>query len=265
MHPTKSERTYFFGYKKLMINKLDDLEGQIFKHEGYCPICEKEVIFFAEEKWFRDYLICPSCNSIPRERALFKVITDYFPNYRELKIHESSPGGRGATIKLHHECNGYSASHYYPNISEGLINPKSGFRCENLENLTFPDNSFDIFITQDVMEHIFNTEKAFKEIARVLKPGGAHIFTVPLINKTKRTERWASKAESGEVLYHHEPEYHGNPVDARGSLVTMHWGYDIANYIIETTKMPTIIIMIDNIDFGIRAEYIDVVVSWKTE
>lgn len=237
----------------------------IYKHNGWCPICECEVSFSASKEWFRDHLFCSKCKSIPRERALFKVIADYFPNYRELAIHESSPGGRGASIKLHDECKGYTASQYYPDVPLGTIHPKSGYRCEDLERLTFPDETFDLFITQDVMEHIFEPENAFKEIARVLRPGGAHIFTVPLINKAKKSERWASRAAGGEITHHHPAEYHGNPVDERGALVTMHWGYDIASYITEVARTPTVIIMIDDIDLGIRAEYIDVVVSWKSQ
>lgn len=194
-----------------------------------------------------------------------KVISDYYPNWRDLDIHESSPGGRGASIKMRNECKGYTASQLYPDITPGHIHQKSGYRCENLEKLTFLDNSFDLFITQDVMEHIFDPEAAFKEIARVLKPGGAHIFTVPLINKNRITEIWASHDEKGQIIYHHEPEWHGNPVDAKGALVTMHWGYDLAGFILEKAKMPTVIIAIDNIDLGIRAEYIDVLLSAKYE
>jgi hypothetical protein len=86
---------------------------------------------------------------------------------------------------------------------------------------------------------------------------------VPLINKTRKSEIWASRREDGEIVYHHEPEYHGNPVDANGSLVTMHWGYDIASFIVEKAGTPTMIIAIDNIDLGIRAEFIDVLISVK--
>lgn len=235
----------------------------IFQHEGRCPICEKEVTFSANHTWFRDHLICNGCGSIPRERALMKVITDYFPNYRILSIHESSPVGRGASVKLRNECQKYSSSQYYPDITPGNIHPLSGYRSENLELLTFADQSFDLFITQDVMEHVFDPEKAFKEIARVLKPGGAHIFTVPLINKGNKSECWASLTAEGEIINHHKPEYHGNPVDVAGALVTMHWGYDIAGYISDMAHTPTTIIIIDDIDQGIRAEFIDVLVSRK--
>lgn len=237
--------------------------NMVYQHQGRCPICEKEVTFSAMNLWFRDSLLCSSCGSIPRERALYKVITDHFPRYRKLGIHESSPANRGTSPKLRAGCSNYSSSQYFPTIAPGSVDPQTGFRCENLEALTFPDNSFDIFVTQDVMEHIFDCEKAFKEIARVLKPGGAHIFSVPLINKAKKSECWASRNESGEIIYHHEPEYHGNPVDAKGALVTMHWGYDIAGFIMDAAQTPTTVIMIDDIDQGIRAEYIEILVSWK--
>jgi hypothetical protein len=113
------------------------------------------------------------------------------------------------------------------------------------------------------MEHVFEPGKAFREIARVLKPGGAHIFTAPLINKWRPTERWASVRDDGVVVYHGTPEYHGNPVDPDGALVTMHWGYDIVSFIANQTAMSTIIIQIDDIGQGIRSEYIEVLVSCR--
>ncbi len=64
-------------------------------------------------------------------------------------------------------------------------------------------------------------------------------------------------------MYYHEPKYHGNPVDANGSLVTMHWGYDIASFIVEKAGTPTVIIVLYNIDLGICTEFIDVLISLK--
>lgn len=237
----------------------------IYEGNGVCPICEAEVTFSAENTWFRDYLLCSGCGSIPRERALMRVISDCFPNYRELIIHESSPVNRGTSEKLRHECPGYSASHFFKHTQLGQKDDRTGYRCESLESLTFADNSFDLFITQDVMEHIFNPDLAFQEVCRVLKPGGAHIFTVPIVNKQKKTEVRASQDEHGEIVLFKPAEYHGNPVDLDGSLVTMQWGYDIVSYITDVSGMVSTILTIDNLSQGIRAELIDVVISWCPE
>ena len=73
----------------------------------------------------------------------------------------------------------------------------------------------------------------------------------------------ASMDEVGDITHHYEPEYHGNPIDDEGSIVTMHQGYDIANFIMNCAATPTTIVMIDNIEMGIRAEYIEILVSQK--
>ncbi len=61
------------------------------------------------------------------------------------------------------------------------------------------------------------------------------------------------------------PEYHGNPIDDQGSLVTTDWGYDFASFVTRHSGMPTIIIQMDNIELGIRAEFIEIVVSNKPD
>lgn len=235
----------------------------ILSAHGKCPICEKEVQFQSNHAWLRDHFLCPNCNSIPRERALMEVIEMYYPNFRDLAIHESSPGGRGASEKLQHECPQYSASHFYPDIPPGETHKKYGYQCQDLENLTFDDASFDLFISQDVMEHIYNPDKAFRQIARVLKPGGAHIFSVPILNKEKPSLRWATLNPDGTPNFLYKPEFHGNPINEEGSPVTMYWGYDIAEYIMQTAGTPTTIVSIDDLSKGIRAEFNEILVSRK--
>ena len=66
---------------------------------------------------------------------------------------------------------------------------KDGQRSENLEALTFPDESFDLIIPQDVFEHVLRPAKAFAEIARTLKPGGVHVYTVPYYRGEKTVVR----------------------------------------------------------------------------
>lgn len=43
----------------------------------------------------------------------------------------------------------------------------------------FADHSLDVVVSFDVMEHLPDVEKHFKEVARVLKPGGKYLFQTP--------------------------------------------------------------------------------------
>src|ERR1700690_3775655 len=76
-------------------------EGNVLSNKGYCICCDKLVTFSSRYDWLRDHYICNNCSSIPRERALMFCIERYYPNWRELHIHESSPVIRGASAKLY--------------------------------------------------------------------------------------------------------------------------------------------------------------------
>lgn len=189
------------------------------------------------------------------------VIEKYYPNWKELRIHESSPINRGASLKLKTHAKNYLQSQYYPDKQCGTT--IDGFRNENLENQTFADASFDLVITQDVMEHVYHPDRVFREIARTLAKGGAHIFTVPLINKYAKTEVWATLNPDGTPNFLYSPEYHGNPVNRHGSPVTMHWGGDIVDYIYAASGLETQIISMYDKHLGIIGEYSDVLVTRK--
>ena len=49
----------------------------------------------------------------------------------------------------------------------------------NLENLPFKDNSIDLCFSRSVCEHLKNPYKVFRELKRVLKPGGKIIMVTP--------------------------------------------------------------------------------------
>lgn len=147
--------------------------GFVRKELGFCPCCDRETVFVSHSAWLRDHYQCIYCHSIPRQRALMKILDDVVPDWHTKTVHESSPGN--SFIKNH--CGAYSCSYFYEDRKLGeriLDSPIEDVDCwnENLEQLTFPDASFDIFITQDVFEHIQRPREAFKEIARVLKSGG---------------------------------------------------------------------------------------------
>lgn len=49
----------------------------------------------------------------------------------------------------------------------------------NVNELPFADASFDVVISQWMLEHLEYPEKAFAEVCRVLKPGGYFLFVTP--------------------------------------------------------------------------------------
>jgi SAM-dependent methyltransferase len=238
-------------------------KSAIASWKGYCPICQKNTIFSAQNAWFRDYLFCQTCDggSIPRERALMLAVRSLLPNYSNLRIHESSPAPRGVSTVLAKEAAGYIPTQFFPEIPLGSL--YQGIRCENIEIQTFPSNSFDLVVTQDVMEHVFNPKAAYEEIYRTLKPGGYYIHTTPIYKELLKTIQKASITLDGVVSHLSEPEYHGNPISGDGSLVTFHYGYDIAELICGWTSFDVEIRRFSDRTHGIVAEFTEVIVCSK--
>jgi hypothetical protein len=168
---------------------------QDYKHKsiGFCTVCNHNTIFYSNEDWLRDHYRCMICNSTPRERAIFNVLNKECYDWRNKNIHESSPSNNYFEIC----AKNYSKSQFYPENKLGsLIN---GVRNENLEQLTFNDNTFDIFISLDVLEHVFNPDLALKEMLRVTKPGGIVIFTTPIHKNFDKSIKRAELLSDGSV------------------------------------------------------------------
>ena len=187
------------------------------------------------------------------------VLDEQFPTWRDLQIHESSPSGP-TYDKFTSECRGYTSSHYFPGVQSG--NHHLRFRCENLEQMTFEDATFDLIITQDVFEHIPRPLVAFQEIARVLRPGGAHVFTVPF-TADKPTVTRVRVTDEGAMEHVLPPEYHVNPVDSGGSLVVTDWGSDLPELVASCTGMRTAVVSRVDPGRGIEGRYLEVFVSRK--
>lgn len=113
-----------------------------------------------------------------------------------------------------------------------------GVSNQNLEYLTFDDESLDIVITSDVMEHVRLDVRAHKEIHRVLKPGGIYIFTVPhnrAWDETLVRVQITDPEDPSKDVHLLEPEYHGdtNSDEGGGVLAYRTYGRDIEIYLQE--------------------------------
>jgi SAM-dependent methyltransferase len=97
---------------------------------------------------------------------------------------------------------------------------------EDLTALSFKDEVFDIVTTNEVLEHVPDLDAAMSEMARVLRPGGRHIGTMPfaLVHEFGVVK---ARIENGNVVHLTEPEYHGNPFEDGGALVFEIPGWNI--------------------------------------
>jgi 2-polyprenyl-3-methyl-5-hydroxy-6-metoxy-1,4-benzoquinol methylase len=150
-----------------------------------------------------------------------------------LRIYETQAGG-----PIHGVLKGYDG---YVCSEFSRTNPVFPFeetrvRSENLEALSFGDNSFDVVISQDVFEHLHDPEAGFLEVRRVLKPGGVHIFTVPL-HQGRLTRRRVEDA-GGTERFLLPPVYHGDALRRRSSLVYTDFGDDLPERL-EALGLPT--------------------------
>lgn len=240
-------------------------EPHYLEIDGYCPICEAPAKFIAKGKWYRGTLFCQTCKngSAPRERALAYVLQREMPDWRNRAIHECSPMNRGISMKLRAESTNYVGSHYYPDKPFGST--VDGWQNENIEATTFPDNSFDLVLTLDVTEHVFNPGAKFRDIYRTLRAGGMYISTFPIRKwQVEPSKPLARLKDDGSIEYLKDPpEYHGNPIDGKGALVTWDYGYDIHQLITFWTPFAVEITRFSDRHLGILGEYTEVILCRK--
>ena len=218
-----------------------NIEFEPDSYIGTCRICGCDQVFTRQKLAIRETYPCTNCKASLREREHALAILDTYANckassirdlastddFNELKIFE--PGTAGMLRKFICHLPHYQQSVYMPEKESQVFKPNtSNIQHQDLEALTFEDNEFDLVITSDIMEHVRNPWIAFTEIHRVLKPGGHHIFTIPLqkpmpISTTPRVELGDNPEDDIYVL---PKRYHG---DGRGgkSIVYNDFGSDI--------------------------------------
>lgn len=87
----------------------------------------------------------------------------------------------------------------------------------DMQAMPYPDESFDVVIHSDTLEHVPQPVRALAECRRVLKPGGVLCYTVPTIVGR------LSRRRDGLP-----PSYHGAPGDGRDDyLVVSEYGADM--------------------------------------
>ncbi|MDJ0391323.1 methyltransferase domain-containing protein [Roseomonas sp. E05] len=223
---------------KISEKDFRDLRSALSASFGYCTLCGFHTQFLcyepAEMPCKRNTFVCRECGSLARNRHVALAVLD---TYRDSV-------GADCLLDFAREFNGsiyvmdvkesiyrslkgarnFTCSEYIDGVPGGEW--KDGVLCQDAQNMTFPDNSFDLLITEDMLEHVPFPEKAFDEIHRVLKPGGHHIGTIPIKWHLEKSAPRA-KIVGGKVIHLEEPEYHGDPFRPEGILAYTDFGRDM--------------------------------------
>lgn len=178
----------------------------------------------------RESMFCAFCGCSYRLRTLAQALAMRFsPDDPSVSLVSAIASGKAKGKKVA-EINSCGVLHEILKTLPSLAyseyaSTNPGVRSEDLQKLTYKTNSFDVVLTSDTLEHVPDVDAALREIYRVLKPGGAHIFTVPLrldVAETRQRVRFNEK--TGEMRQLLAPSYHGS--GEPDYLVQNEFGFD---------------------------------------
>jgi SAM-dependent methyltransferase len=182
---------------------------------GRCSACGAETRFVfnswllppdADDEWGdwteefarRETMICSSCSATLRVRRLADVLIEHYgqgagclaelveePRFRELDVAEVN------SIGALHPLLARLPKLRYSEYGAGTV------PSEDLTSLSYGDGSLDLVLTSETFEHVPDWRRALAETRRVLRPGGRHVFTVPLVPTRPATE------DVGDRGWHH--------------------------------------------------------------
>jgi SAM-dependent methyltransferase len=176
---------------------------------------------------WRERLVCGDCGLNNRQRMILYAVRDAVKQFCDRRPDVYLMEQLTAVYQWMHKSVPeavFTGSEYLgPDIAPGKI--IKGVRHEDAENLSFANECFDIVVSNDVLEHVVDPNRALKEIFRVLRPGGMLFLTVPFhLDKEKSEQR--AELVAGRLIQIQPPIYHGNPMSADGSLVFTDFGWD---------------------------------------
>lgn len=186
-------------------------------------LSEGEVAYIDRQQGFS----CETCGNNLRSMVLAKAILSFLGCKDDELLSSATSKSRYGSLRIL-EINeaGLLTSFLKAFPKHRLIS----YPDADMTNLPFPDDSWDLVIHSDTLEHIPDPVQGLKECHRILKKGGACIFTVPIIVGRMTRSRDGLKAS-----------YHGNSSNPADYRVVTEFGADVWTSVLvsgfETCKM----------------------------
>jgi SAM-dependent methyltransferase len=168
-----------------------------------CPICGYHGRFWAKG---RQPMVfdgeCPRCRSIGRHRQhhlLLERHPDWLDGKEVLHFAPEPCFDKPYADRIKATGGTYVRADYMPTKGETRV---------DLQAISYPDDSFDTVIVHNVLEHVPDDNKAIAELARVTRPGGRVILSVPMFEAWEHTyEDPSITTEEGRDLYFNQDDH----------------------------------------------------------
>ena len=213
-------------------------------YSGICTVCGKDGLFLHDPaiRSIRENFKCVTCRASLRYREQARLVVRDFSRtgskclaelarereFRTARIYE--PGLIGPFRRYLSGLSGYQSSFFEADVSADEV--RDGIECQDLMNLGYEKDSFDLVLSSDIFEHVRKPFAGFQEVNRVLKPGGFHIFSIPVQYPMKRRSVFRVDTSGPNDVYVLPAHYHGAP-GGRRSLVYTDFGEDMIERLAE--------------------------------
>ena len=191
---------------------------------GECSMCGK-TIFIKLRNNNMSAIRCVRCRASVTSMAIASVLKDLVADWEDKRVYELS--SRGPFFRfLQERASHLTCSEYFDDVPAGSY--RGTVQCQDVQELTYDDESFDLCTSTEVFEHVPDDLKGFREIYRVLVRGGLFLFTVPLSGRMKTVER--VRLNEGKPVFLEDPEYHDDRISGVGSVLCYrNYGLDIVD------------------------------------
>jgi SAM-dependent methyltransferase len=245
-----------------------------FTVPGHCTVCDRETLFLFDYQdcytesdgkrrpnW-RERGVCQHCHLNTRMReAVGFLLSISKPDDTIYLTEFVTPLFQAVASKRKHTV---GSEYLRDGTAQGTKNA-AGVRHEDVTGLSFPDRTFNVIGTFDVLEHVPNYRRALAEFYRCLQPGGNLIITVPFKKWSAATVTRATIDSRGNITHLLPPEIHHDPLDQRGALCFYHFGWDFISVLTEAGFKDAGVSIFWNPKFGYLGGYQYIITSCRAQ